>query len=191
MADDGKWAAIRQEYITTNTSYRALAAKHGVSFSTLKQRAKREQWTDKKDKFDLDIETDTMKSIKKAAVVSNAGNLVKLQKASDNMVDAVYLILRDTAKFKRAVVKKAKDGEEYVDGKTIRSLAGALRELTAVIRDVYELPGLAERKTMEMAAERLRLEAIKAQAGGDEGRETGVVMIPPVMEGDGRDGAEG
>lgn len=39
------WIAIRTEYETANISYRKLAEKHGVSFPTLRDRAKREGWT--------------------------------------------------------------------------------------------------------------------------------------------------
>jgi len=45
MAKKGPdWAAIRLEYETTKISYRKLATKHSVSFSTLEKRARREHW---------------------------------------------------------------------------------------------------------------------------------------------------
>lgn len=45
MAD---WVAIRMEYLTTQISTRDLAQKHGVSYSTLRKRAEKEQWTQKR-----------------------------------------------------------------------------------------------------------------------------------------------
>ena len=38
------WDKLQREYITTGISYRALAEKYGVSFSTLRDRAQREKW---------------------------------------------------------------------------------------------------------------------------------------------------
>ena len=38
------WQKIKAEYLQGGTSYRKLAEKHGVSFSTLKQRAIKEEW---------------------------------------------------------------------------------------------------------------------------------------------------
>ena len=38
------WKKIKAEYIAGGTSYRKLAEKYGVSFNTLKTRAKEEQW---------------------------------------------------------------------------------------------------------------------------------------------------
>ena len=43
------WKKIKAEYIAGDTSYRKLAEKYGVSFSTLKEIARREKWTDLKD----------------------------------------------------------------------------------------------------------------------------------------------
>ena len=39
------WNRIKAEYIAGGTSYRKLAAKHGVSFTTLTRIAKKEKWT--------------------------------------------------------------------------------------------------------------------------------------------------
>ena len=38
------WNRIKAEYIAGGTSYRKLAAKHGVSFTTLTRTAQREDW---------------------------------------------------------------------------------------------------------------------------------------------------
>lgn len=40
------WKKIKAEYIRGGTSYRKLAEKHGVSFSSIRRRAEKERWTD-------------------------------------------------------------------------------------------------------------------------------------------------
>ena len=40
------WKKIKSEYIAGGTSYRRLAEKYGVSFSTLRGIAEREKWTE-------------------------------------------------------------------------------------------------------------------------------------------------
>ena len=40
------WKKIKAEYIRGGTSYRKLADKHGVSFSSIRRRAEKEKWTD-------------------------------------------------------------------------------------------------------------------------------------------------
>lgn len=43
------WEMIKAEYLQGGISYRKLADKHGVSFSTLRARAIKEKWSDKRD----------------------------------------------------------------------------------------------------------------------------------------------
>ena len=44
------WNKLKAEYIAGGTSYRKLAEKYGVSFSTLKENARRGKWTELRDK---------------------------------------------------------------------------------------------------------------------------------------------
>lgn len=44
------WNKLKAEYIAGGTSYRKLADKYGVSFSTLKENARRGKWTDLREK---------------------------------------------------------------------------------------------------------------------------------------------
>ena len=39
------WSGIREEYLSTGVSLRALAKKHGLAKTTLQQRAAREDWS--------------------------------------------------------------------------------------------------------------------------------------------------
>lgn len=60
MANAVNWIAIRTEYETSNISYRKIADKYGVSFNTLKDRAKREGWAKSKEKTQHKIATKTL-----------------------------------------------------------------------------------------------------------------------------------
>lgn len=45
------WTAIKKEYITGDIALRPLAAKHGVSFNTLKDHVRREGWGEKRREY--------------------------------------------------------------------------------------------------------------------------------------------
>ena len=51
--DKALWATIRADFLATGTSYPELAAKYGVSISTLKKTAAREHWALDKDMIDV------------------------------------------------------------------------------------------------------------------------------------------
>ena len=54
---------IKAEYIAGGTSYRELAKKHGVSFSTLRKVAAKEQWTELRNKTGAKRDTKIVESI--------------------------------------------------------------------------------------------------------------------------------
>ena len=49
------WLTVKNDYINGGGSYRKLAEKYGVSFSTLKDRAVSEQWAQQKEEQQLNI----------------------------------------------------------------------------------------------------------------------------------------
>lgn len=61
------WDKIKNEYITSRISYRNLAEKYNVSFSTLKDRAKREEWFKKRKEFRNKVDTKTTQKQEKIA----------------------------------------------------------------------------------------------------------------------------
>jgi len=78
MAEKKKpnWIKIRNEYETSNTSYRKLAEKYNVSFDTLQDRAKRESWQKRKEESHNKITTETrQKTIQKISNIESDLNL--------------------------------------------------------------------------------------------------------------------
>lgn len=59
------WKRIKAEYIAGGTSYRKLAEKYKVSFSTLRKVAAKEQWTDLRNKAGAKTDTKLVEDIGK------------------------------------------------------------------------------------------------------------------------------
>ena len=57
------WKRIKAEYIAGGTSYRKLAEKHKVSFSTLRKVAAKEQWTELRNKTRAKMDTKISDSV--------------------------------------------------------------------------------------------------------------------------------
>jgi hypothetical protein len=51
------WEKIRTEYMTTATSYRKLAEKHGVNYSALGARARAEGWVEQRTQYQHETHT--------------------------------------------------------------------------------------------------------------------------------------
>ena len=104
------WVKIRYEYITTNISYRELAAKHNVSFTTLSKRAKREGWADRRKNNDDKV---TAKALEKFSE-QEAERRQNIMDTANTLLDRVDAILMMHAE---------------LDPKDVRTLAAALKDI--------------------------------------------------------------
>lgn len=106
------WKKIKSEYIAGGTSYRRLAEKYGVSFSTLKRVAGKEKWTDYREKAREKADTKfaemvgTEQAKRSAKIIDVADKL--LDKISDT-IDALDVIDSQSLKHFTSALKDLKD----------------------------------------------------------------------------------
>jgi len=133
------WAGIRNEYITTTISQRALAEKYGVSHVTLGKRAKREGWLDARRQKD---DKTKAKTIEKA---SERGSNVRL---------SVY----DTAERLLRVVNGQIDSIEGGEPINPKDVATTLK----IVRDVLDV-----KSERDLAEQDARIEKLRREAAGE------------------------
>lgn len=120
------WNAIRAEYIGGGISYRKLAAKYGVSFNTLKDRAVTEGWSNKRENAHNRATTEAQQKTADAAA-ENATIAAEVQKR------LLLRLKRTEAKFPMDATEiKATEGGKTVIYK-LRDLAEMYKNLTANI----------------------------------------------------------
>ena len=177
MAD---WNAIKTEYITTDTSYRKLAQKYGVSAQAICARSKEEGWIELREQFRNKTLTKIVEKIseqqaKKAAKVSDLADklLVKLEQAIDELDLKVTTHKVKTERGNKETTVEYKTTEEggIVDRTGLRQLTGALKELKFIKDEISDL----ERREREARIEALRR---SSGIGDDDDDDTGVIMLP-------------
>lgn len=188
------WEDIKTEYITTSISYRKLAEKWGVLFRTLADRGKREAWPTERKIYCDSVVTKTVQKVAINNADANANKLIQLQTAADNLVSVINVIFEDAEQFKRHLVKthinncngESWDVEqrlfEKVDTKAIKDIASALKDLTCVIRSVYDIPTIQEKSAMDIASRRMLLNERKIEVYNDKEIQTGVVILPSLIK---------
>lgn len=181
MAD---WTKIRIEYITTDTSYRKLAEKYGVTYNVIGEKSREEKWREQRDQFraktvSKSVEKISEKQAKQAAKVCDLADklLIKLEKAIDELD---LQVTTHKIKTERANTEETTEFRVAVPGGTVdraglRQLTGALKELKFIKDEISDL----ERREREARIDALRRSSMTGDGDDDD---TGVILLPPRRE---------
>lgn len=136
MAD---WKAIKTEYITTDTSYRKLAQKYGLSYNAIGNRSRDEKWQELRDQHLTKTMTKTMNAISN----KQADRAAKLIGVSDILLDKVKALLEA-------------DQELLVDTSIMKDVSVILKNL----KDIQMIRSEADLREQEARIDKLRKEAM-------------------------------
>ena len=139
MAD---WQAIETEYITTDTSYRKLAQKHGVHYQAICHRSKEGGWIAKREQYKNDTITKTVDAISEQEV----DRATRIQTVADKLLNKIEAIV------------EAVEPEDMT--------AKAIRALTAAVKDLKEIQGIKSR--LDEQEQEARIANLRKQAEKDE-----------------------
>ena len=143
------WEKIQTEYVTTDISQRKLAEKYKVPYNTLKRNSAVGGWV----KLRAEHKRKVTAKAADAIAGAQAQDLADLIKAAAEATKSLLKVYEDEEQFHRHLVEirdadGGQDVEERVykkaDTKAMRDCVVMLKELTAVCRDLYELPAKAK-----------------------------------------------
>ena len=142
------WEQIKTEYISTDTSYRQLEKKYGVSYTKIQGRAQRGKWIEEREQFKLNRSNKSLdllcehqaEEISKALMVAN-----KLLDKIERSVDAVE------------------------DGDT-----GAIKQLTGAIKDLKEIGVF--RADLDRQEQMARIAKLKKETEEEE-KDTSITVV--------------
>lgn len=180
---DSKWKEMETEYITTAKSYKELAAQFDISLRSVCTYGKNHCWTDKRKEY---RERVVAQAVAKT-VDREAEKLAKLISAADKASEAVERAFADEKQLYRYIVtEKTAEGSEqtneYIfnktDTKALRDMVACLKDLTAVIRNINNLPTAAELETAALRREKLAIEKKKSESADALDRNITVTFSP-------------
>lgn len=139
------WNSIKTEYITNeSSSYRKLAKKYGVSYTTIGEKARQEGWAEERKRFLDKTLSKTLNAISKA----QANRASRLQTVADKLLDKI---------------ESAVDGfdmaELLVDKQALKQLTGALKD----IKDIQMIKSEADLREQEARIAKLQKDAEKEE----------------------------
>ena len=136
MAD---WQAIKTEYITTDTSYRKLAQKYGVSATQICNVGRDEKWVEQREQYLSDTTAKTLKKISD----QEANRAAKIHSVADKLLQKI---------------------EDLVDRPMMQ--AKDVRSLVAAVRDLKEIQGV--KSDMDKREQKARIATLEKQANKDD-----------------------
>ncbi len=183
MAD---WLKIRNEYISTKTSYRKLAEKHGISFNTLKDVAIREKWREQRDDTHNKVTTTTQQKIVVRTANQAADRIVRLLSIGDRLADyldqAAGELDRQTAK-RTVKTKEVEYGDPDARGRPTREVVRedveivdvgglpldrmGLRQLAATLKDLRDVAQTGRTDDDELGKIAALMAGLDKEANGD------------------------
>ena len=110
MAD---WQAIKTEYITTDTSYRKLAQKYGISHVQIGNVGKEEKWVELRKQHLDSTFTKTVEKISK----QEANRAARIHSVADKLLNKIEAMV---------------DSDKPLDTKGLRALTAAVKDLKEI-----------------------------------------------------------
>ena len=149
------WNKLKAEYIAGGISYRKLAEKYSVSFSTLRDIAIREKWTDLKAQAQNKSVTKLVESVAK----QNGTYTVSVIDVADKLLNKIESLI---------------DAE----GLTISNV----KDLTSAIKNLKEIKGIKSDIDLKEQKARIKKLEKEIEANNPNGEKPyGVVLMPPIM----------
>lgn len=135
------WKVIKSEYIR-GASYRILADKYGVSFSSIQKKGMKEKWTDLRKTYRRKSDEKIIESV----ASQEADRVCGIQAAADLLL--------------QRITEGIKDGTLITDTQSIR-------HLTASIKDIREIKGM--KSELDAQEQLARIEKLRKEAQSDDG----------------------
>lgn len=137
MAD---WQAIKTEYITTDTSYRKLAQKYGISTTQICNVGRDEKWVEQREQY---LNKTTAKTIEKISK-QEANRAARIYSVADKLLNKIEAMV---------------DSERPLDTKGIRALTAAVKDL----KDIQSV-----KSALDKQEQRARIANLQKQAEKDD-----------------------
>ena len=196
------WEAIKTEYITTDTSYRKLAQKHGVSYQAICHRSQDEGWIALREQHMNKTVTKAIDKIgnKKVDKIARIDDLADklLEKLEQAITELDLQLYKHTDKTKvieynnslrpdKPTKETIHEEEKLLEAKSIVDRQG-LKQIASALKDIKEVKML--RSELDKQEQEARIAALrqKSMTGDGDDDDTGVVLLPPRIGEAGNDG---
>lgn len=154
------WNAIRQDYITDeSSSYRKLAQKYGIAYTSIGERARKEGWAEQREQYLSKTLSKTIDAIGK----EQAKRASRVVTVADKLLDKIEKVI------------DSYDGEGLIaNTQALKHITGALKD----IKDIQMIKSESDLREQEARIKKLEMEAALREE--DDDKPSGVVLMPEI-----------
>ena len=126
------WTKIKNEYINNQISYRELAKKHNISFSTLSERARVEKWVECKKRQKDKIATKLAENTAEKIVNKEIDRMETILALSDMLAPKIQKAIEQ---LETILIDDKKIDVGIVDTYRLRQITQTLKDIKDIVRD--------------------------------------------------------
>lgn len=142
------WKKVKAEYIRGGVSYRKLAEKYGVSFSSVRRRAEKENWTDLRTQAEQKISTKIVEKV--------ASQEAKRVDAFQNLADKLLQHIADNIDL-------------------LASNATSVKDITVAIKNLREIKGV--KHEIDLKEQEARIAKLQKDAMAEDKQDNEIKVI--------------
>lgn len=142
------WKNVKAEYIRGGVSYRKLAEKYGVSFSSVRRRAEKENWTDLRTQAEQKLSTKIVEKV--------ASQEAKRVDAFQTLADKLLQHITDNIDL-------------------LASNATSVKDITVAIKNLREIKGV--KHDIDLKEQEARIAKLIKEAEKEEQKDTEIKVI--------------
>ena len=145
------WIAIKNDYINTDISYRKLAGKYNVSFATLRERAKKENWVAQKETQHHNVSTKIAQKTQEVIVAKEVNRIDRINSLADKLIEKLEQASEQLDNYIVTNKKKVKtiEYDNNVQGKPAK-------EITTEVENLEIVNGIIDAKNLKQLASALK-----------------------------------
>lgn len=191
------WQKIKTEYITTDTSYRKLAQKHGINATNIAKRASAEGWVELRKQNASKTLAKTIEKISEQQSSKEADRVARINDLTDRLLDKVEQAITELDRHLCKEVHKEKiieynnpqradkptretthEEEKVIEVTSAIDRLG-LKQVASALRDIQEIQ--MRRTQLDEEEQRARIENLRRNAQKDDSKNGGKITV--VLEG--------
>lgn len=169
------WTKIRSDYLSGNFSYRELAQKYNIPFSTIAKKGKKNDWVSLKEKRRNRIDTKVAQKIEDEEVNNILNDIERVCNVAKSLIAKAEKATEELQNY-NLKTKKTEKNTKYKPGAKQKM---PIKESETITEEITIGEGIIDTKRLkEISSALLDIKNILSTNSNENDEETGIIILP-------------